>query len=347
LKLTRLLAGTLVIVLIAGLGIPPAFASDNVGACTVYAGAIDASTGDFGTVTHGTDALDLIATVEVLLPEAMFPVPAWITGMDFDALGNLFVTVGDPNSDHFIGQLNPDTGDQIGDFVKIVDDIGTAVSVNDLAIDRATGTIYGMGNPGSGAAIYTIDPDTGVATKKMLNMFDMANAAEISDVNRTLPGGIAFSDGILTAVVELRRGNSPSPPPNVDNDVYQFNIDVSGDSLDLQSSVDVDGPRDEGNNRGLTYCENGTLMYTRDVDSSDVGVIDPAGGTTTTSTIPDQFFGDIAIRPLISVGGIEIPIDSTALLLAGLQTSTIWMLPVLAGAGAVGAYYIKTRMNKD
>jgi len=322
LKLTRLLAGTLVIVLIAGLGIPPAFAGVNV-ACTVYAASVDEdpdttiTRGDFGTVTPETDALDLIATVEVNGE------PAWITGMDFDALGNLFVTVGDPNSDHFIGQLNPDTGVPIGDFVKIVDDIGTAVSVNDLAIDRATGTIYGMGNPGSGAAIYTIDPDTGVATKKMLNMFDMANAAEISDVNRTLPGGIAFSDGILTAVVELRRGNSPSPPPNVDNDVYQFNIDVSGDSLDLQSSVDVDGPRDEGNNRGLTYCENGTLMYTRDVDSSDVGVIDPAGGTTNTSTIPDQFFGDIAIRPLISVGGTEIPIDSTALLLCRSRESPL------------------------
>ena len=47
------------------------------------------------------------------------------------------------------------------------------------------------------------------------------------------------------------------------------------------------------------------------------------------------------------VGGELIPIDSTALVLAGLQTSAIWMLPVLAGAAGAGAYYIKTRMNKD
>ena len=146
-KLTRLLAGTLAIVLIAGLGIPPAFAGVNGGACTVYAASVDEdpdttiTRGDFGTVTPGTDALDLIATVEVNGE------PAWITGMDFDALGNLFVTVGDPGVDHFIGQLNPDTGVPIGDFVRIVDDIGTAVRVNDLAIDRATGTIYGMGDP--------------------------------------------------------------------------------------------------------------------------------------------------------------------------------------------------------
>jgi len=47
------------------------------------------------------------------------------------------------------------------------------------------------------------------------------------------------------------------------------------------------------------------------------------------------------------VGGALLPIDSTALVLAGLQTSAIWMLPVLAGAAGAGAYYIKTRMNKE
>jgi len=47
------------------------------------------------------------------------------------------------------------------------------------------------------------------------------------------------------------------------------------------------------------------------------------------------------------IGGEFLPIDSTALLLAGLQSSAIWMLPLLAGAAGVGAYYIKTRMNKE
>jgi len=47
------------------------------------------------------------------------------------------------------------------------------------------------------------------------------------------------------------------------------------------------------------------------------------------------------------VGGEFLPIDSTALVLAGLQTSAIWMLPVLAGAAGAGTYYIKTRMNKE
>jgi len=54
---------------------------------------------------------------------------------------------------------------------------------------------------------------------------------------------------------------------------------------------------------------------------------------------------DFCIEPF--VGGDLIPIDSTALLLAGLQTSAIWMLPVLAGVAGTGFYLIKFRTNKE
>jgi len=53
------------------------------------------------------------------------------------------------------------------------------------------------------------------------------------------------------------------------------------------------------------------------------------------------------LNECVFVGGELLPIDTTALMLAGLQSSAIWMLPVLAGAVGVGAYYIKTRMNKN
>ena len=71
------------------------------------------------------------------------------------------------------------------------------------------------------------------------------------------------------------------------------------------------------------------------IDSTD----DSAGEST---TVYSEFSG-----PLCTVGGEFLPIDSTALLLAGLQTSAIWMLPILAGAAGVGVFYIKTRMNKE
>ncbi len=47
------------------------------------------------------------------------------------------------------------------------------------------------------------------------------------------------------------------------------------------------------------------------------------------------------------VGGEFLPIDSTALLLAGLPSSAIWMLPILAGVAGAGFYLIKFRTNKE
>ncbi len=66
-------------------------------------------------------------------------------------------------------------------------------------------------------------------------------------------------------------------------------------------------------------------------------------------TGPDVIVWPVTIltAPASIVGGEFLPIDSTALILAGLQSSAIWMLPVLAGAAGVGAFYIKTRMNKE
>jgi len=65
----------------------------------------------------------------------------------------------------------------------------------------------------------------------------------------------------------------------------------------------------------------------------------------------DQNFEGMPITTIPSicpvVGGEFLPIDSTALVLAGLQSSAIWMLPVLAGiaGSAFGILYIKSRRN--
>ena len=79
------------------------------------------------------------------------------------------------------------------------------------------------------------------------------------------------------------------------------------------------------------------------------------GKSCTTSVFPPEFdacpegnhswFLLSGHSPL--VGGEFLPIDSTALVLAGFQTSAIWMLPVLAGVAgsAFGVLYIKSRRN--
>jgi len=51
--------------------------------------------------------------------------------------------------------------------------------------------------------------------------------------------------------------------------------------------------------------------------------------------------------PQPPVGGEFIPLDSTALLIAGMSANLGLIVPIVAGIAGVGAYFIKTRMNKE
>jgi hypothetical protein len=53
------------------------------------------------------------------------------------------------------------------------------------------------------------------------------------------------------------------------------------------------------------------------------------------------------LEELIKVGGELLSIDSVALILAGLQSSSIWMIPALAVMAGTGVYFVRSRMNKD
>jgi len=45
----------------------------------------------------------------------------------------------------------------------------------------------------------------------------------------------------------------------------------------------------------------------------------------------------------ITIGGTMIPIDTTALLLAGVQSNSMWMIPVVAAGIVIGVFVIKRR----
>ena len=68
-----------------------------------------------------------------------------------------------------------------------------------------------------------------------------------------------------------------------------------------------------------------------------VGVISPAGS-------PDTSSGSIIATPDITlIGGEFIPIDSTALLLAGAQSTASWMIPVLISAVGIGLVLVRKK----
>ncbi|MDH3677693.1 MAG: hypothetical protein OEQ12_05255 [Nitrosopumilus sp.] len=47
------------------------------------------------------------------------------------------------------------------------------------------------------------------------------------------------------------------------------------------------------------------------------------------------------------VAGELLPLDSTALFVAGIQSMTVWMIPTVAGLAGAGIYLVKYRTNRD
>jgi len=51
--------------------------------------------------------------------------------------------------------------------------------------------------------------------------------------------------------------------------------------------------------------------------------------------------------PSKQVAGELLPIDSSALMIAGLTSMSVWMIPAIAGLAGVGVYLVKHRANRD
>ncbi len=134
-------------------------------------------------------------------------------------------------------------------------------------------------------------------------------------------------------------------------------------TLDL-SCVDLTTVRwDLGVDNGFKLYLNGALVSSANAEgytsrweySGDFGAVpvnpgvnyiavalEDHGGLT---AFDMQVTGDLVVCD--PVGGTLLSIDNTALLLAGIQNSTVWMLPALVGIAGAGAYYIRIRMNKE
>jgi len=57
--------------------------------------------------------------------------------------------------------------------------------------------------------------------------------------------------------------------------------------------------------------------------------------------------GEVDLPPPQQVAGELLPLDSTALFLAGIQSMTVWMIPTLLGLAGAGVYLVKFRANRD
>jgi len=271
LKTNRLLAGTLALVLIAGLT-SPGFAAER----------------DDGESTLSLSAAEI---EELLTPFS-----------DDDVI----YENGDPdlgNSEFIDNRIRADDFVLDGDFV--VTDAHFIVEKNDMPL-------------GIDPLFYAIYADAG-----------------------GFPGD-ELASGIAQDLQLMILVDDPDPG---DDDIFEA-------WFDFEEGVPLDG--------GVTYWFALTYMVdTFEIEDPEPEWVEAIAITGNPSLEADEFppvwddpddfdvWFQLTGHPPDVVGGEFLPIDSTALVLAGLQTSAIWMLPVLAGVAgsAFGILYIKSRRN--
>jgi len=147
--------------------------------------------------------------------------------------------------------------------------------------------------------------------------------------------------------------------------IYEFtDIDFTGENLNCLS---IGGGATEG---VLTYSVwidtanqpfgKELLLFTTtsdgigDIDANGAFVVSPGGTYSITMVAEMEHFAladtssyDIRLECSSLVGGSLLPLDSSALFLAGIQSMTVWMIPTIAGLAGVGVYLVKYRANRN
>jgi len=191
----------------------------------------------------------------------------------------------------------------------------------------------------------------------------------ISNITQ-LQGNTCMSCAFNNAVSEL--ASAPSPQFNTDPEDRNI-IDLITDGVPFPETqatalLAEDAAIAAGYDRvvALGVGSADTTFLATIVDPNPPGPIDPAvlpedDGFVLTATSFNEF-ADALERKLIGtivgecekeplppqcVGGEFLTIDSTALLIAGMSANMGFIVPIAAGIVGVGAYYIRSRMNKD
>lgn len=203
------------------------------------------------------------------------------------------------------------------------------------------------------------DPTTGFLDHTYSNAedFQLANAGTISDVHFILVEyqGFVFDKTVQYAIL----GDNAGPDSG--------NVLASGDAINIQTTDLGPGPLGErisvgfdlqtpvSLSSGVTYWlwvhtgsgYDSPPNYVLEASTAQVGACtvhylgtDFHGTPFTTCDGQDIWFQ--LTEKILPVGGMGIPIDTTALLLAGIQGSSLWMIPaiVIAGAG-IGIFSLK------
>lgn len=235
-------------------------------------------------------------------------------------------------------------------------------------------TVYGTGIPFAGIASHPIDAagNLGVGTQILPAVGSSSVTQIISTPNPnptyytnsgsggngdfgTITIGATYTTTLISANVPAAHGGTYDPFSNTvilfgAGHITQFNVATGAQVSDLTiPNVQFDQGTVDGMGHLYVADNTGGNLFFLDYSTS---VLKEVGDVTNFQSL--QFLANQLddIGPLVGMGTTEEPIggtileiNSASLLLAGLQSMTIWMAPILAGAAGVAAFYLKSRKN--
>jgi len=311
-KLRTILALTLSLVMVTSLS------------SAVYAGAPTATL--IGLGHSGSDGPSTFFTIDSSTGAATAVGPTGFercSAMDIDDAGTIFASCErtDGSDAPVLITINPSDGS------------GTEVGLTGADFDHlagssfrpSDGTLFGFDATSGDHRLRTIDTGSGLGS-------DVGSTGLGSDGGN----GITFVGDILYHIAR-------------DNGLHTLDQSLGTASAGTSMTYDPGF----GNVKAMdTDVENGIIWAIISSGSggapTSLGIVDVDSETVTEVGPNDTEVPLDAIAVVgLFVGGSLLSIDNTTLLLAGLQSSAIWMLPVLAGVAgsAFGVLYIKSRRN--
>jgi hypothetical protein len=150
-------------------------------------------------------------------------------------------------------------------------------------------------------------------------------------------------NGVWTQGLDALHSEDPASCPTAFRDgIHQLGFDckVVDESSSLVNGDQVDCDVEVGANFGttVTVCPDPKMKFH---DKNANGTYELGE-----DIVLDLNMNNIYDEETV-VGGEIIALDTTALLLAGAQSSAIWMIPTLAGLAGAGLYLVKFRTNRE
>jgi len=230
---------------------------------------------------------------------------AAIGGMDFDSTGVLYAAV----------NIAGDGGTGSDHLATINTGNGQATIIGPFGVCLGVGPI-----PVDGTGSCSIEGIEGIA-------FD--NAGNLWGVHSTR--GAAGPIGLYS--ININTGGANFVTPILDTN----NNPASGGFVSIQFACD--GTLFGGSATGLGANDGGFLATINPINGlfAFVGITSATGGPSLASLAYAESCPQVA--------GELLPLDSTALMIAGLTSMSVWMIPAVAGLAGAGVYLVKFRKH--